>query len=127
MNDLPKNAEIGKFYGTTRLFGRWGHFLLVVGYKQVNGQLAYEIHDSYSNKGKNRLFYAKDINRAITRYQKKLLIVKRNTDIKTDTFDQFSQTKDEPKQKVVKEEVKQNTLDQLAQEEPTQDIFAQYF
>lgn len=73
MNDLPKNAEVGKYYGTTRLFGAWGHFLVIVGYKKVNGQLAYEIHDSHSEKGKNRLFYAKDINNAITKYNKKKL------------------------------------------------------
>lgn len=77
MNDLKKDSEIGKFYSTTKLFGRWGHFLVLVGYKKVNGQLAYEIHDSYSNKGKNRLFYAKDINEAISKYNKNLLLVKK--------------------------------------------------
>lgn len=86
MNDLKKNAEIGKFYGTTGLFGRWGHFLVIVGYRTVNSQLAYEIHDSYSEKGKNRLFYAKDINHAISRYNKKILLVRRGQDIKQDVF-----------------------------------------
>ena len=89
MNDLEKDAEIGKFYGTTKLFGRWGHFLVIVGYKKVNGQLAYEIHDSYSGKGKNRLFYAKDINNAITKYNKKLLLVNKNEKIQGDIFSQY--------------------------------------
>ena len=89
MNDLPKNAEIGKFYGTTKLFGRWGHFLVIVGYKKVNGQLAYEIHDSYSGKGKNRLFYAKDINNAITKYNKKLLLVKKQHSENSDIFGHY--------------------------------------
>jgi len=92
MNDLDKNAEIGKFYGTTRLFGRWGHFLVIVGYKKVNGQLAYEIHDSYSNKGKNRLFYAKDINQAISKYNKKLLLVNKQVRaVQNDIFSQYFQ------------------------------------
>lgn len=89
MNDLPKNSEIGKFYGTSKLFGRWGHFLVIVGYKKVNGQLAYEIHDSYSEKGKNRLFYAKDINTAITKYNKKLLLVKKQNEVNGDIFSQY--------------------------------------
>jgi len=92
MNDLDKDSEIGKFYGTTKLFGKWGHFLVIVGYKKVNGQLAYEIHDSYSNKGKNRLFYAKDINHAITKYNKKLLLVNKQVRaMQDDIFSQYFQ------------------------------------
>lgn len=79
MNDLPRDSEVGKYYTTTSLFGRWGHFLVIVGYKKVNGQLAYEIHDSHSAKGKNRFFYAKHINHAITKYNKKLLLVNKTS------------------------------------------------
>ncbi len=91
MNDLEKGSDIGKTYGTTPLFGKWGHFLIIVGYKKVNGQLAYEIHDSYSVKGRNRLFYAKDINNAISKYNKKLLLVKKQDKGEGDIFSQYFQ------------------------------------
>lgn len=88
MNHLPSDSEIGKFYGTTSLFGPWGHFLVIVGYKLVNGELAYIIHDSYSLKGKNRVFYAKNINKAIGKYNKNLLLVKKQ-DSSSDIFSTF--------------------------------------
>ncbi len=91
MNDLPKDAEIGKYYGTTSLIGKWGHFLVIVGYKKINGELAYEIHDSHSEKGKNRYFYAKQINKAIVKYNKKLLLVNRQQNTYDDVFASFFQ------------------------------------
>ncbi len=77
MNDLPYNAEVGKPYTTFPLLGKaWGHFLVIVGYKEVNGQMAFEIHDSYSKNGKNRMFYAKNIVNSINSYNPEVIFVK---------------------------------------------------
>jgi hypothetical protein len=80
MNDLPLGfgSGVGKPYFTFPIFGRWGHFLVIVGYEEINGRTAYEIHDSYSKKGKNRLYYADNINKAIQQYNKELLFVRKN-------------------------------------------------
>jgi len=77
MNDLPYNSEVGKPYITFPLLGKaWGHFLVIVGYKEVNGQMAFEIHDSYSKNGKNRMFYAKNIVKSINSYNPEVIFVK---------------------------------------------------
>ncbi len=77
MNDLPYNSEVGKPYATFPLLGKaWGHFLVIIGYKEVNGQMAFEIHDSYSKNGKNRLFYANNIVNSINSYNPEVIFVK---------------------------------------------------
>jgi len=77
MNDLPYNAEVGKPYTTFPLLGKaWGHFLVIVGYKEVNGKMAFEIHDSYSKNGKNRMFYANNIVKSINSYNPEVIFVK---------------------------------------------------
>ena len=77
MNDLPYNSEIGKPYTTFPLLGKaWGHFLVIVGYKEVNGHMVFEIHDSYSKNGKNRMFYAKNIVKSINSYNPEVIFVK---------------------------------------------------
>jgi hypothetical protein len=77
MNDLPQGSEVGKAYMTFPLLGKsWGHFLVVVGYKEVNGKMAFEIHDSYSKNGKSRLFYADNILNSIHNYNPEVLFVK---------------------------------------------------
>ena len=78
MNDLPYNTEVGKPYATFPLLGKaWGHFLVIVGYKEVNGQMAFEIHDSYSKKGRNRMFYAKNIVNSINSYNPEVIFVRK--------------------------------------------------
>lgn len=80
MNDLPLGfgSGVGKPYFTFPIFGRWGHFLVIIGYEEINGRTAYEIHDSYSKKGKNRLYYADNISRAIQNYNNELVSVRKN-------------------------------------------------
>lgn len=75
MNNIPTGDRFGKPYITSRILGSWGHFLIVVGYKKINGRLAYEIHDSFSSQGGNRLFYADHINKAIGIYNRELLFI----------------------------------------------------
>lgn len=76
MNHLPLSlgSGVGKPYFTVP-FITWGHFLVIVGYEEINGKMAYEVHDSYSKKGKNRMYYADNINKAISRYNNELIVV----------------------------------------------------
>ena len=76
MNHLPLSlgSGVGKPYFTVP-FITWGHFLVIVGYEEVNGKMAYEVHDSYTKKGKNRLYYVDNINKAISRYNNELIVV----------------------------------------------------
>jgi hypothetical protein len=67
MNDLPQDSEVGK---------AWGHFLIIVGYKEINGRMAFEIHDSYTQSGKNRLFFADNIVNSIHSYNPEVIFVK---------------------------------------------------
>ena len=77
MNDLPHDSEVGKPYITFPLLGKaWGHFLVIVGYKEVNGKMAFEIHDSYTKNGKNRMFYADNIVKSIHSYNPEVIFVK---------------------------------------------------
>ncbi len=77
MNNIPEGLEVGKAYGTFSFLGaRWGHFLVIVGYKEINGKLVFEIHDSNNNKGKNRLFHADEIVGAISDYNPEVIFVK---------------------------------------------------
>jgi len=76
MNHLPQGSEVGKPYLTFPLLGAWGHFLVIVGYEEVDGKTVFEIHDSYTKKGKNRLFYANHIMNSINRYNREVLFVK---------------------------------------------------
>lgn len=76
MNDLSRGVKTGKAYVTFPLLGKaWGHYLLVVGYRIINGSEFFEVHDSYSTKGKNRLFKALEIVKAIKRYNSEVLYV----------------------------------------------------
>lgn len=86
MNDLPLGigSGVGKPYFTVP-FIKWGHFLAITGYKEVNGRVVYEVHDSYTTKGKNRLYYANNINKAINSYNRELVFV-RNTPSIDNTF-----------------------------------------
>jgi len=85
MNHLPLSlgSGVGKPYFTIP-FITWGHFLVIVGYEEINGKMAYEVHDSYSKKGKNRMYYADNINKAISRYNNELIVVAK-TEIPTVT------------------------------------------
>ena len=49
---------------------------MIVGYKEVNGKMAFEIHDSYSKNGKNRMFYANNIVKSINSYNPEVIFVK---------------------------------------------------
>jgi hypothetical protein len=71
-----------KFYGTAAK--DWGHFLLVKGYKQVDGKLYYEIYDPYTNhetyqdnspKGKDRYYLNTNILAATNVWWKYAFIV----------------------------------------------------
>jgi len=74
MNNLSMGRKIGKPYFTFPIPGGWGHYLVIVGYKYIDDKLVYEVHDSYSKKGKNRAYYAKDIVSAIKRYNPEVVV-----------------------------------------------------
>ncbi|HHL19715.1 MAG TPA: hypothetical protein ENJ33_08260 [Thiothrix sp.] len=78
MNDLPQQngaTNIGKPYLTFPIPGGWGHFLVIVGYQYIDNRLVFQIHDSVSNKGKNRLFYAANIVHAVKRYSPEIIVI----------------------------------------------------
>lgn len=68
MNDIPYGKSTGKPYSTFYIPGGWGHYLAIVGFEKKNDELYFEIHDSYSPKGKNRLYPAKQIIRSMRRF-----------------------------------------------------------
>ena len=77
MNNLSRGKNIGKPYFTFPFPGGWGHFLVIVGYKQIGSKLMYEIHDSYIKGGNNRLYDADEIQFALMRYNPEILVVQR--------------------------------------------------
>jgi len=77
MNNLSRGKYTGKPYFTFPLPGGWGHFLVIVGYKQIGNKLMYEIHDSFIKGGNNRLYDADEIQYALTRYNPEILVVQR--------------------------------------------------
>ena len=76
MNNLSRGKAIGKPYSTFPFPGGWGHYLVVVGYKQVGKRLLFEIHDSYIKGGNNRLYDADEIQFALKRYNPEILVVR---------------------------------------------------
>ncbi len=77
MNNLSRGKNIGKPYFTFPFPGGWGHFLVIVGYKQMGRKLMYEVHDSYIKGGNNRLYDADEIQFALQRYNPNILVVQR--------------------------------------------------
>jgi hypothetical protein len=62
------NQRVDRFY--TASAAGWGHFIVVKGYRNVDGKLFFEVYDSYSNglkyldgslKGKDRYYRSEDI------------------------------------------------------------------
>ncbi|CAA6803384.1 MAG: Unknown protein [uncultured Thiotrichaceae bacterium] len=79
MNDIPRGTRsIGKPYFTFPVPGGWGHYLMIIGFDYIDGELVFEAHDSFRRAGKNRLFYAKNIMRAVKRYYPETLLVKKH-------------------------------------------------
>lgn len=76
MNDIPYGKETGKPYSTFYIPGGWGHYLAIVGYEKKNDEMYFKVHDSFSPKGKNRLYSAKQIVRAMRRFAPAYLEVK---------------------------------------------------
>lgn len=77
MNNLSRGKNSGKPYFTFPIPGGWGHFLVIVGYKQVGERLMYEVHDSFIKGGNNRLYGANEIQFALQRYNPNILAVYR--------------------------------------------------
>lgn len=78
MNDIPRGSKVNKPYLTFPLLGKaWGHYLVIVGYKKMNNKVFFDIHDSYSIKGKNRLFNGYNIVKAIKHYNHEVISVKK--------------------------------------------------
>jgi hypothetical protein len=77
MNNLSRGTSTGKPYFTFPFPGGWGHFLVIVGYKQIDNKLMYEIHDSYIKGGNNRLYDADEIQNALKRYNSQIMVVNR--------------------------------------------------
>lgn len=91
MNDIPRGSNVNKPYLTFPLLGKaWGHFLVIVGYKKINGKIFYDIHDSYSVKGRNRLFNGFNIVKAIKHYNHEVISVKKNSKL-DDVWDSLLQ------------------------------------
>lgn len=81
MNDLPMGSglnAIGKPYLTFPIPGGWGHFMVITGYQYVDKKLVFQIHDSISKRGKNRLYYATNIVNAIKRYSPEVIVVNKD-------------------------------------------------
>jgi len=77
MNNLSRGKSIGKPYFTFPIPGGWGHFLVIVGYKQIGNKLVYEAHDSFIKGGNNRFYDADEIQFALERYNPQILVVQR--------------------------------------------------
>ena len=77
MNHIPRGRESNKPYLTFFIPGGWGHFLAVVGYKYQNEELYFEIHDSFSPHGRNRLYAAKYIVGSMKAFEPRFLQIQR--------------------------------------------------
>lgn len=75
MNNLSMGRKVGKPYFTFPIPGGWGHFLLIVGYKEIGNKLVFDVHDSFLKRGNNRSYYADEILSALKRYNPELLVV----------------------------------------------------
>lgn len=79
MNDIPRGTRrIGKPYFTFPIPGGWGHYLVIIGFDYIDGELVFEAHDSFRQSGKNRQFYAKHIMHAVKRYYPEVLLIHKN-------------------------------------------------
>jgi hypothetical protein len=77
------SQHTNKFYFTNSV--GWGHFLLVKGYKKVDGKLYYDIYDPYSDgrfyllgntlKGQDRYYLNSDIKKATAQWWQNAIIV----------------------------------------------------
>lgn len=76
MNDISYGRETGKPYRTFYFPGGWGHYLAIIGYEKRNNETYFEVHDTFSFRGRNRLLSAKQIVRAMKRYHTTYLKVK---------------------------------------------------
>ena len=77
MNHIPRGKNTNKPYSTFYIPGGWGHFLAVVGYTYKDKKLFFEMHDSFSPNGRNRLYEAKYIIVSMKRFEPKFLQVKK--------------------------------------------------
>ncbi len=78
MNHMPRGfGDIGKPYFTFPIPGGWGHYLVVTGYSYKNGKLLLETHDSFSSTGKNRLYRASNIIKAVKNYNPNVIVVQK--------------------------------------------------
>ena len=77
MNHIPRGRSANKAYSTFYIPGCWGHFLAVVGYQYQEGELYFEMHDSFSPNGRNRLYAAKYIVGSMKAFEPKFLHIKR--------------------------------------------------
>ena len=77
MNHIPRGRDANKPYSTFYLPGGWGHFLAVVGYQYKDKELYFEMHDSFSPQGKNRLYSAKHIIGSMRAFEPSFLHIQR--------------------------------------------------
>ncbi|RVU84019.1 hypothetical protein EOL70_14540 [Leucothrix sargassi] len=77
MNHIPRGKNANKPYSTFYIPGGWGHYLAVVGYTYQNGKLYFEMHDSFSIKGRNRLYEAKYIIGSMKAFEPRFIHIQR--------------------------------------------------
>lgn len=79
-NNSEKSSNIGRFYD-----GVTGHFIIVKGYKYIDGELYFEVYDpfsmgkTYSNgqpMGKDRLYKASELGRSVNYWWKTIYTVR---------------------------------------------------
>lgn len=85
--DYEKDPEhhVNKFYETNSV--GWGHFLVVKGYKEIDGKVFYETYDPYSFsrtyftgelKGKDRYYSSTDLNTATNNWWDYAIVIERS-------------------------------------------------
>ncbi|PWQ98381.1 hypothetical protein DKT75_04440 [Leucothrix arctica] len=77
MNHIPRGKNANKPYSTFYIPGGWGHFLAVVGYEYKDEKLYFEMHDSFSPNGRNRLYEAKYIIGSMKKFEPEFLQIER--------------------------------------------------
>ena len=83
--EMDSEYRKNKFYATAA--AGWGHFVVVKGYKEVDGIIYFEVYDSYSfgnqytdltPKGKNRYYTANDLDHATQVWWDFAIVVSKN-------------------------------------------------
>ncbi len=91
-NEAHKKFRVDKFYAAATV--GWGHFIVVKGYRKVNGKVYFEVYDPYCNslmygdgtlKGKDRYYRSEDIFSATSKWWNYAIVISQAGDRKAGT------------------------------------------